>query len=139
MSAWRVALLKWIVGCDSYVLFTKTSGTPWRFSSSILNTDPDTERIREELAASIAATLLKPVPPGPLGRDIVSEHTAACWAMPICGTCGRQKKPIGRDAAVDTSYCDRDCAGYRDDPQPGHFWPGEPDPDAAPAGGATAP
>jgi hypothetical protein len=23
------------------------------------------------------------------------------------------------------SLCDDDCPGYREDPQPGHLWPGE--------------
>lgn len=52
------------------------------------------------------------------------EHTAECYAMPDCAVCGLPKKPIGRDTLV-SGYCDSDCPGYRQDPQPGHLWPDE--------------
>jgi hypothetical protein len=59
----------------------------------------------------------------------MSEHTDACWAMPICLVCGRQKKPQGRSAPFEmaNSLCsDHECPGYGQDPQAGHLWPGEP-------------
>lgn len=44
--------------------------------------------------------------------------------QPICATCGRRKKPIGRDqsAAMNGSLCDSDCDGYMKDPIPGTEW-----------------
>lgn len=45
--------------------------------------------------------------------------------MPTCEVCGQRKKPIGRDAPAAASYCDSDCPGSRQDPQPGHYWPSE--------------
>lgn len=48
-----------------------------------------------------------------------------CEAMPECTLCHRTKKPIGRDAPMSSNYCDSDCEAYRDDPKPGHLWPGE--------------
>lgn len=45
--------------------------------------------------------------------------------MPACLTCGRTKKPRGRSAPLETSYCDQDCAGYYQEPKPGHHWRGE--------------
>lgn len=47
-----------------------------------------------------------------------------------CATCGRQKKPIGRDAApaAANGYCDREsCEGYDQEPLPDRLWPGEGD------------
>jgi hypothetical protein len=35
------------------------------------------------------------------------------------------KKPIGRSAPFNASYCDNDCEGYRKPPYPGSLWPGE--------------
>ena len=32
-----------------------------------------------------------------------------------CTTCGRTKKPVGRDT-IDNGLCDTDCPGYADDP-----------------------
>lgn len=52
------------------------------------------------------------------------EHTAECYAMPDCLTCGRQKKPYGRNTMT-TGYCDSDCPGYQDEPRAGHLWPDE--------------
>lgn len=52
------------------------------------------------------------------------EHTAECYAMPDCLTCGLQKKPYGRDTMV-SGYCDTDCPGYREEPLAGHLWPDE--------------
>lgn len=44
-----------------------------------------------------------------------------------CLTCGKRKKPIGRDAApaIANSLCDQDCPGWREEPYPGDLWPGE--------------
>ena len=42
-----------------------------------------------------------------------------------CVRCGHTKKPIGRDAPLNTYYCDDDCLGYRSEPRPGSLWPGE--------------
>ena len=42
-----------------------------------------------------------------------------------CGTCGRMKKPFGRDAPVSSSYCAYGCTGYEKEPLPGSLWPGE--------------
>lgn len=56
-----------------------------------------------------------------------NECTEACEAMPECASYHRRKAPTGRDVAAAASggYCDRDCPGYRDEPRPGHLWPGE--------------
>jgi hypothetical protein len=45
----------------------------------------------------------------------------------ICTTCGKPKKPIGRDAPIRMagSLCDYDCPGYNQVPYPGQLWPGE--------------
>ena len=54
------------------------------------------------------------------------ECTEKCAAMPHCSHCGRTKKPVGRDAAPGTNYCDNwDCYGYNDEPLAGHLWPEE--------------
>jgi len=45
--------------------------------------------------------------------------------MVKCLRCHHMKKPVGRSAALGTSYCDDDCAGYRRAPYPGSLWPGE--------------
>lgn len=42
-----------------------------------------------------------------------------------CIVCGRMKKPIGRSAGLDSSFCDDECSGYRQEPLPGSLWPGE--------------
>ena len=42
-----------------------------------------------------------------------------------CLTCGYAKKPIGRSGPLGASYCDDQCAGYREYPFPGSLWPGE--------------
>ncbi len=57
----------------------------------------------------------------------MSDCTKDCEIMPNCLTCGLMKKPIGRDApaACQGGYCDEECSGYRQDPMPGHLWPGE--------------
>jgi len=69
-------------------------------------------------------------PPRPRwGGDVMEAEpphcTAICWAMPICETCGRRKKPRGRDAAPMTDLCDPDCRGYDEQPISGHLWPDE--------------
>ncbi len=50
-----------------------------------------------------------------------------CEAAPECHVCHMRKPPLGRDVAAEMAngMCDRDCPGYREDPQPGHLWPGE--------------
>ncbi len=54
------------------------------------------------------------------------DCTEKCERMPECATCHKTKKPIGRDAAAHgPSYCDHECPGYRQEPTPGHLWPGE--------------
>lgn len=47
-----------------------------------------------------------------------------CENMPVCDTCGRRKKPLGRDSA-DNGLCGTDCPGYAQGAIPGHLWPGE--------------
>ena len=46
-----------------------------------------------------------------------------------CGICGRTKQPHGRSAPMGSSYCNRDCKWYHEDPKPGCLWPGETDED----------
>lgn len=61
-------------------------------------------------------------------KDVIHpDCTIECEAAPHCVVCGLRKKPIGRDApaAMANSLCDHECAGYRQDPKPGHLWPGE--------------
>ena len=47
--------------------------------------------------------------------------------MPDCTTCGKRKGPRGRDPGLEAAsgYCGWDCPGYTEDPQVGHYWPGE--------------
>lgn len=42
-----------------------------------------------------------------------------------CVVCGNAKKPVGRSGPLDASYCDDECAGYRQPPFVGSLWPGE--------------
>ena len=42
-----------------------------------------------------------------------------------CAVCGLRKKPHGRSAPIDSHYCDTNCPGYYDEPEPGCLWPGE--------------
>lgn len=42
-----------------------------------------------------------------------------------CAVCGYTKKPIGRSAPLDMSYCDDGCLGYRRPPFVGSLWPDE--------------
>ena len=49
-----------------------------------------------------------------------------------CETCGKPKKPVGRDLPPGSDIYDwcwdalgGDCSGYWDDPQPSRLWPGE--------------
>lgn len=46
---------------------------------------------------------------------------------PMCQTCGREKKPIGRDApdVMAMDLCGHDCPGYLEEPKPSTRWPGE--------------
>ena len=50
-----------------------------------------------------------------------------CAAMPECTVCHRTKPPVGRDvpAALNGSFCDSACEGYRRPPYAGHLWPEE--------------
>lgn len=48
-----------------------------------------------------------------------------CEYLPACKTCQLRKKPIGRAAGPYAHYCDRECSGYYDDPQPSHYWSAE--------------
>jgi hypothetical protein len=65
--------------------------------------------------------------------SITKDCTSACEAMPSCAVCGMRKKPRGRSAPLEAAngYCDDDCPGYRQEPRPGHLWPGEIDRDRA--------
>lgn len=47
--------------------------------------------------------------------------------MSICTSCGRVKKPIGRDEhpAASGSHCTYDCPGYTEPPFAGYLWPSE--------------
>jgi len=59
---------------------------------------------------------------------LIDENcTEACEAMPECSVCRMRKKPLGRSAPLEmaNSLCDHECPGYRQDPKPGHLWPGE--------------
>lgn len=44
-----------------------------------------------------------------------------------CVLCRKYKKPIGRSGPMEmqSSLCDDDCGGYRQEPFPGSLWPGE--------------
>lgn len=55
------------------------------------------------------------------------DCTEKCRKPVECTTCGRRKKPVGRDAptAMANGLCDRECLGYREAPDPGHLWPNE--------------
>ena len=53
------------------------------------------------------------------------DCTIECERMPTCTVCGLTKKPNGRDAGMESRFCDGDCKGYYQDPTPGHLWPGE--------------
>ena len=50
-----------------------------------------------------------------------------CWEMPDCPICKRLKPPRGRDVPVAASgtFCEHECPGYAQEPQPGHHWPNE--------------
>ena len=43
-----------------------------------------------------------------------------------CTVCGLPKKPVGRDS-FDTGLCQTGCEGYRLEPEPSSWWPGERD------------
>lgn len=53
--------------------------------------------------------------------------TEACEVWPTCTTCGHSKAPHGRSLPLEmcNGYCDRDCPGYHQPPEPGHLFPGE--------------
>jgi len=53
-----------------------------------------------------------------------------------CVMCGDMKKPVGRSGPLGASYCDDDCAGYRQPPYVGTLWPGETEADFGYAIGA---
>lgn len=50
--------------------------------------------------------------------------TAKCWARVTCATCHRSKWPVGRSMPMEVTggFCDRECAGYYQDPQPPHLF-----------------
>lgn len=56
--------------------------------------------------------------------NLYKDCTVDCERMPHCEICGRTKKPIGRDV-IKADYCNDECEGYRQEPTPGHLWPGE--------------
>jgi len=58
-------------------------------------------------------------------RRRLTDCTRDCERMPVCIVCGRRKKPRGRSAPLETTYCDDDCSGYYLHEMPGHLWPGE--------------
>lgn len=60
----------------------------------------------------------------------MSNCTDACVARQTCTTCRKRKSPCGRSvpAEMHGSLCDDDCPGYRQEPKPGHLWPGEEQP-----------
>lgn len=53
--------------------------------------------------------------------------TEDCERMPTCLRCGLTKPPRGRSVpmAAGNAYCGWGCAGYDEEPTPGHLWPGE--------------
>lgn len=59
--------------------------------------------------------------------DLYTNCTVDCERMPYCTTCGQRKGPIGRSVPLEAanSYCGYDCPDYRNEPTPGHLWPGE--------------
>ena len=66
--------------------------------------------------------------------SITPECTEACVATQICTRCKRRKAPRGRSVApaMAGGLCDYDCAGYYEEPRPGHLWPNEREPADAP-------
>ncbi len=58
--------------------------------------------------------------------DYWKDCTIECETTQRCVVCDRTKKPVGRyGGPYDRYMCDDDCEGYRQDPKPGHLWPGE--------------
>ena len=64
--------------------------------------------------------------------ELQSGCTDACYEMPDCAKCGKPKAPRGRSVptVLYRGYCvpgwpdEPDyCAGYDEDPKPGHNWP----------------
>lgn len=53
------------------------------------------------------------------------DCTIECERRVTCSRCGRIKNPVGRSAPAEIYGCDSDCPGYREEPTPGHLWPGE--------------
>ena len=58
---------------------------------------------------------------------LYDDCTEACEVWPHCATCGKRKAPLGRSLPLEmcNGYCGYDCPGYRQDPKPGHLFPGE--------------
>lgn len=52
----------------------------------------------------------------------------------VCVVCGKNKNPIGRSAPLEMgmSLCDFECPGYRMEPIPSSYWPGERDEEEQP-------
>lgn len=46
-----------------------------------------------------------------------------------CAVCGRDKRPIGRSASIQSYLCADECPGYDQAPYVGSLWPGETDAD----------
>ena len=55
---------------------------------------------------------------------VLMECGPKCWAVVNCARCGRMKQPRGRSVPPEAgaAYCDWDCPGYGEDPQPPHLW-----------------
>ncbi len=60
-------------------------------------------------------------------RPDAAPCTEACESAPACRVCGLRKRPLGRSVPLkmENSLCGYDCAGYLEQPQAGHLWPGE--------------
>ena len=59
-------------------------------------------------------------------RDSLMDLVDTVGESVQCATCGRRKKPIGRDAPPSWHGCDHhECDGYMDAPYPPSLWPGE--------------
>lgn len=62
-----------------------------------------------------------------MSDPLYADCTIECERAPDCATCRKRKKPVGRSAPMEmaNALCDSDCPGYREEPTPGHLWPGE--------------
>lgn len=64
-----------------------------------------------------------------MGKEMMMREPTRMGVSVDCNVCGRRKAPHGRSVAdaMANSLCDRDCAGYLQEPMPGCLWPGETD------------